>query len=65
MKPGMHWTGRSAKAGLRTLARFIWPQRSILSGERHAGDGAISPEDFARLHFLNGVGCARCAAEVE
>lgn len=50
---------------MRSLARFIWPQRSILSGERHPGDGAISPEDFARLHFLNGVGCARCAAEVE
>lgn len=47
------------------MAHFIWPQRSILSGERHIGDGAISAEDFARLHFLNGVGCSRCAAQVE
>ncbi len=58
----MHQAARSAKAGLRALAGFVWPARSILTGERHGGQGAVSPEDFAKLHFLNGAGCRACAA---
>jgi len=58
----MHWSARSARARLRALAGFIWPSRSILTGERHGGDGAVSAQDFARLHFLNGAGCRACAA---
>jgi len=61
----MHWAERSAKTAMRSLAGFIWPQRSILTGERHRGDGAIAPDDFAKLHFLNGKGCRMCAAPVE
>jgi len=61
----MHRAARSAKAGLRTLGSFVWPQRSIVTGERHAGHGAVAAEDFLRLNFLNGGGCRTCALPVE
>jgi len=61
----MHWTARSARAGLRSLANFVWPHRSIVTGARHRGDGPLPPEDFARLNFLNGAGCRRCAVPLE
>ncbi len=61
----MHWTTRSARAGLRSLANFVWPHRSIVSGERHGGDGPLTPEDFAKLNFLNGAGCRSCAVPIE
>lgn len=61
----MHWTTRSARAGLRSLANFVWPHRSIISGQRHGGDGPLTPSDFAQLTFLNGIGCRACAAPVD
>ncbi|MEO1642683.1 MAG: ComF family protein [Pseudomonadota bacterium] len=57
--------GAAAKAGLRSVAGFVWPARSVLTGERHGGEGAIAPEDFGKLRFLNGGGCRSCAAVVE
>lgn len=65
MSSDMHWTTRSARAGLRSLANFVWPHRSIISGQRHGGDGPLTPEDFAKLNFLNGAGCQSCAAPLE
>ncbi len=65
MNTDMHWTTRSARAGLRSLASFVWPHRSILSGERHGGEGTVAPEDFAKLRFLNGTGCRSCAIPLE
>jgi len=50
---------------MRSIAGFIWPARSILTGERHGGIGAVSAEDFAKLHFLNGAGCRTCAAPLD
>ena len=61
----MHGLSRSAKNRLRSLASFIWPERSIISGERHAGQGVISANDFTQLYFLNGTGCRLCAAPLE
>ena len=61
----MHWTTRSARAGLRSLANFVWPQRSIISGERHSGDGVLTAEDFAQITFLNGAGCRSCGVPLE
>lgn len=61
MQRDMHHAARLAKSGLRNLSGLIWPQRSIVSGERHAGDGALLPSDFAKLTFLNGDGCHTCA----
>ena len=57
--------GHLAKAGLRSAAGFVWPARSALTGERHAGQGAITAKDFTQLRFLNGGGCRSCAAIVE
>lgn len=56
---------QSAKRRLRSVAGFVWPARSIVTGTRHGGDGVVSADDFARLHFLNGVGCRTCAAPLE
>jgi len=65
MSSDMHWTTRSARAGLRSLANFVWPQRSIISGERHGGDGPLTPAEFAQINFLNGTGCRKCAMPLE
>lgn len=65
MSSDMHWTTRSARAGLRSIANFVWPQRSIVSGERHGGDAPLTPEEFGRVNFLNGAGCRSCAAPLE
>ncbi|MEQ8557909.1 MAG: ComF family protein [Henriciella sp.] len=57
--------GRAAKAGLRSIGDFVWPPRSLVTGQSHAGQGLIPPEDFARLAFLNGSGCRSCAMPTE
>lgn len=56
---------RSIKTGWQSAAGFIWPDRSLLSGERHGGRGAISAEDFSELRFLFGSGCRSCALPLE
>ena len=65
MSSDMHWTTRSARAGLRSLANFVWPHRSIISGKRHSGDAPLTPDEFAQLNFLNGMGCRKCALPLE
>ena len=65
MSSDLHWTTRSARAGLRSLANFVWPHRSIVSGARHGGDGPLTPQEFAQINFLNGNGCPSCAAPLE
>ncbi|MEO1322972.1 MAG: ComF family protein [Pseudomonadota bacterium] len=65
MGSDLHWTARSARAGLRTLANFVWPQRSALTGLRHPGDGPFPADDFARINFLNGAGCKVCGTPLE
>ena len=65
MSSDMHWTARSARAGLRSLANFVWPHRSLLTGERHAGDAPLTAEDFQQIQFLNGAGCRSCAIPLE
>ncbi|GGB73049.1 MULTISPECIES: ComF family protein [Henriciella] len=61
----MHRMSRAAKTGLRSIGSFVWPSRSLVSGDHHGGDGLISPEDFARLTFLTGAGCQTCALPLE
>ena len=61
----MHRMGRAAKARLRSAADFVWPARSLITGEHHGGRGLIAPEDFARLRFLNGSGCRQCALPLD
>lgn len=47
-----------AKMQLAQLADFVWPRRSIVSGDRSAGP--VSPEDWQRLHFLTRPWCDQC-----
>lgn len=47
------------------MGDFIWPARSLVTGEYHGGQGLIPPEDFAALNFLNGSGCRSCAVPLE
>jgi ComF family protein len=54
-----------AKAFLRAAGDFIWPPRSLLSGERGMGRGPLSPEDFARLHFISDPLCDRCGVPLD
>lgn len=61
----MHRMSRAAKTGLRSLGSFVWPSRSLVSGEHHGGDGLIAPDDFAKLTFLSGSGCQKCALPLE
>lgn len=65
MGSDLHWTRRSARAGLRSLANFVWPQRSILSDSHLHGEGPLSAEEFAQINFLNGTGCRSCAMPIE
>lgn len=61
----MHRMARAAKSGLRVLGDFVWPARSLVSGEYHGGQGLIPPEEFAELRFLTGGGCRRCALPLD
>lgn len=61
----MHRVGRAAKSGLRFAADFVWPSRSLVTGEHHGGRGLIAPADFATLRFLNGGSCRKCALPLE
>ncbi|MEM7328197.1 MAG: ComF family protein [Pseudomonadota bacterium] len=65
MGSDMHWTTRSARAGLRSLTNFVWPHRSIVTGQRHGGDGPLTAQDLANLSFLNDTGCRTCAVPLE
>ncbi|MEO1554198.1 MAG: ComF family protein [Pseudomonadota bacterium] len=65
MGSDLHWTARSARAGLRSLTNFVWPHRSILTGQRHGGDGPLAAQDMAEINFLNGAGCRSCAIPLE
>ncbi|MEZ5946470.1 MAG: ComF family protein [Hyphomonas sp.] len=51
---------RAAKAFLRQAADFIWPPRSLVSRDRGAGKGPLSPAEFSRIRFLDGAVCDRC-----
>lgn len=61
----MHRMTRAAKSGLRSLGDFVWPARSLVSGEFHGGDGLIPAQDFAKISFLTGSGCRRCAIPLD
>lgn len=61
----MHWATRSAKVGLRSIVEFVWPSRSIVSGERHGGAGALPATEFSNLQFLVGSGCRSCGVPMD
>ena len=65
MGSDLHWTTRSARAGLRSLANFVWPHRSLLTGETTGVSSPLNASDLNRINFLNGSGCRSCAIPLE
>lgn len=57
-KPGLH---RHAES----VARLVWPQRSLITGREVPGPGALEPDLWAKLQFLSAPLCARCGAPFE
>jgi ComF family protein len=57
--------GAGAKAFFRSVSDFIWPPRSLVSGERGAGRGPLSPAEFAQLRFISDPLCDRCGIPLD
>tara|TARA_R110000787_G_scaffold16825_11_gene52992 strand:+ start:4986 stop:5756 length:771 start_codon:yes stop_codon:yes gene_type:complete len=51
-----------AKGFLRAAADFLWPPRSLVSGQRGVGKGPLAPEEFGQIHFLTGPVCETCGS---
>lgn len=47
-----------AKRRIKSVAGFIWPRQSLVSGERD--EGAVSAADWAKLHFITRPYCHQC-----
>ena len=56
---------RVSKGFLRTIADVLWPPRSLVSGQRGAGKGPLSPSEFAAIHFIAGAVCETCGSPME
>lgn len=52
--------GRGAKQLFRKGRDFLWPPRSLISGERGEGQGPLSPGEFRQIHFITDPVCNRC-----
>ncbi|KCZ50556.1 hypothetical protein HY29_07270 [Hyphomonas beringensis] len=61
----MDLQGRMAKEFLRGLADFLWPPRSLVSGQRGAGKGPLAPSEFAAIGFISGPVCESCGSPME
>lgn len=57
--------GRVSKGFLRSVADVLWPPRSLVSGQRGAGKGPLSPSEFAAIHFIAGAVCETCGSPME
>lgn len=64
MMVDMHWLRQSAKGGLQSLVEWVWPSRSLVSGDRGGLGPGVAPEELARLIFLQ-AGCRLCARPLE
>jgi len=54
-----------AKGFLRAIADFLWPPRSLVSGQRGVGKGPLAPEEFGQIHFLTGPVCDACGSPLD
>ena len=61
----MDHRARMAKGLMRGAAEFLWPQRSLVSGQRGAGKGPLSPSEFAAIGFLSDPVCESCGRPME
>ncbi|KCZ92438.1 ComF family protein [Hyphomonas johnsonii] len=62
MQGDMDRSGAQAKGFLRGATDFLWPPRSLVSGQRGVGKGPLAPDEFAQIHFLTGPVCDRCGS---
>lgn len=51
---------RAAKGLFRKGRDFLWPPRSLVSGERGQGQGPLSPDEFRQIRFITDPVCNRC-----
>jgi ComF family protein len=65
MSSDMDPPARMAKGLLRGAADFLWPQRSLVSGQRGAGKGPLSAAEFAAVGFLSDPVCDACGRPME
>lgn len=52
------------KAFLREAADFLWPPRSLVSGQRGVGKGPLSIAEFSALFFITEPVCDSCGVPV-
>lgn len=57
--------GAHAKSLVRAGGEILWPSRSLVSGQRDIGQGALLPEEFAALSFVTGPVCHSCGLPQE
>lgn len=57
--------GAHAKALVRAGGEVLWPSRSLVSGARDIGEGALSPSEFAQLSFISDPVCNTCGQPQE
>ena len=51
---------RRAKSRFRQTRDFLWPPRSLISGDRGEGAGPLRPEEFTKFRFITDPVCNRC-----
>lgn len=61
----MNQLGGPAKRAAAALSEWIWPSRSIVSGTRGGGTGAVAPTDWAALVFIDDPLCDLCGQPQE
>lgn len=50
----------AAKSLFRQTRDFLWPPRSLISGDRGEGAGPLKPEEFTKIRFITEPVCHRC-----
>lgn len=51
---------RAAKGLFRKVRDFLWPPRSLVSGDRGQGAGPLRPDEFTKIRFITDPVCNRC-----
>lgn len=52
----------AAKSLFRRTRDFLWPPRSLISGDRGEGIGPLRPDEFTKIRFITDPVCHRCGA---
>ena len=65
MRLDMARLGARAKSLVRAGGEVLWPSRSLVSGARDIGTGALSPAEFAALSFITAPVCGICGLPQE